>query len=137
MTYILTKLFLDGSSTKDLLDLTEEGAFDIEAYLNVSESEADPFTMSLVFIEIEEGWETIKQLLEAPVTETSLVVSPDAATYAEIKESHYELSVLTHGLEGSIGLAVFGVVVYGVEYMSIAISGWVSVEVCVYPKLYA
>jgi len=113
--------------------LTEEGAFDIEAYLNVSESEADPFTMSLVFIEIEEGWETIKQLLEAPVTETSLVVSPDAATYAEIKESHYELSVLTHGLEGSIGLAVFGVVVYGVEYMSIAISGWVSVEVCVFP----
>jgi len=131
---------LDGSSTRDLLELTEEGAFDIDAYQNVSimaERAVDPLTMSLVFIEIEEKWETVKTLLEAPSTETSLVISPNAKTYTKIKKSHRELSDLTHGLEGSIGQGVFGVVVYGVKYMSVAISAWVSVEVSVCPKLYA
>ena len=133
------KTALDGSSTRDLLELTEEGAFDVEAYQNVSimaERAVDPLSMSLVFIEIEEKWETVKTLLEAPITESSLVISPNAKTYAKIKKSHRELSDLTHGLEGTIGQGVFGVVVYGVKYMSIGISAWVSVEVRVYSYFY-
>jgi len=89
--------------------------------------------MSLLYVEFEDDWETIRPLLRAPFTEISTITAPDAESFAKAKETHrLELTKP----KGSAGNTVFGTVVQDAENMSFAIGAWES-EVCrCYSELY-
>jgi len=120
-------------------ELGKDDTFKVEAYHRLASlcKIKDPISMSLVYVEFDDEWETIKTLVDAPFTEISIVTAKDAETFEKTKAGHKDLSRRTHGLKGTIGNAVFGTVVFGGENVSLAISAWESVEVCVVSSIHA
>ena len=106
---------------KDLRELGKDQAFEVEAYHRILTLVRikDPLSMSLVYVEFEDDWETIQPLLRAPFTEISTITAPDAESFAKAKETHLQLT----------GKTSFGTVVQGAENTSFAIRGWESAEV--------
>ena len=105
----------------------KDQAFEVEAYHRILTLVRikDPLSMSLVYVEFEDDWETIQPLLRAPFTEISTITAPDAESFAKAKETHLQLT----------GKTSFGTVVQGAENTSFAIRGWESAEVRDYTEL--